>query len=405
MMFNFWRSASTEIVALAPKAPFIGPKGFVPKGQEQKWASANNRSHAYLEYEGNMAPQRQPFPGVPAGMIQESVNASTDMQDVTGIYPAAIGAKSNETSGKAILARERQGDTANFHFIDNLNRAIEYAGRVLVEIIPSVYSPRETIRILGEDSSEKVVKLTQEAGGSLKQGIDGQQRLYNLSVGKYDVTVSSGPSFATQREETRETLIEIMRAVPAAANFVGDVLLDHMDFVGADKVAKRLKALLPPEVRQAEDAEDASDDPEKAALVQQNQALQQQMQQAQQAVMAEIEKIKKENEALKQSKQIEMQRLQLESQYKGQELMLKDRELKLKEAETFKDKPEPTYEEQWEYDRSIELDKLAWQAAENEKDRSLEREKLRLQLVQDLQQSMQCTEEEAEERAEQIFTV
>ncbi|MCK5444935.1 MAG: hypothetical protein KAI73_04880, partial [Rhodospirillaceae bacterium] len=209
MMFNFWRSASTELVALAPKAPWVGPEGFVPKGHEQKWASANNRSHAYLEYSqgptGSLPPSRVPFAGVPAGVLQESINSNDDMKAITGIFDSSIGAQSNETSGKAILARERQGDVSNYHFIDNLNRAIAYAGRVLVEIIPSVYSAQESVRILGEDQKQNVINLTQEAGGAFQKGIDGQPELYNLTVGKYDVTVSSGPSFATEREETRET--------------------------------------------------------------------------------------------------------------------------------------------------------------------------------------------------------
>lgn len=253
-MFNFWRSASTELVALAPRAPWVGPLGFVPKGHESKWGSANTRSHAYLEFDPSSggAPQRQPFSGVPAGAIQEAMNASDDIKAITGIYDSSMGARSNETSGKAILARERQGNISNFHFVDNLSRAIRYAGRILVEIIPSVYGPRETIRILGEDSKEKVVKLTQEAGGSIQAGVEGEQRLYDLSVGRYDVTVSAGPSSATQREDTREALVEIMRQLPGSAAYIGDVLMEHMDFQGADKVAKRLKHLLPPAIQQAE---------------------------------------------------------------------------------------------------------------------------------------------------------
>ena len=382
-MFNFWRSATTELVALAPRVPWVGPKGFVPKGQEKKWASANTRSHPYLEYEGAAPPQRQPFAGVPSGALQEATLAAQDMNDITGIYPSAIGARSNETSGKAIMARERQGDVSNFHFIDNLNRAITYAGKVLVEIIPAVYSPKETVRILGEDETAKVVKLTQEAGGSMKPGIDGQQRLYNLSIGKYDVDVKTGPSFATQREETRETLIEIMRQVPDAAAFVGDVLLDHMDFVGADKVAKRLKALLPPEVRQAEEAAENSDNPELAAMQQQLQAKDQQMQQAQQAVMQEIERLQAENEAIKQSKQAEMERVQLdgqkaqsEVQFKVRELDLKERELALKEAEAIaKSRPEDQLAE-WAYTIEREREKMAFDADQAEKDRQLEIVKL-----------------------------
>lgn len=246
-MFNFWRSASTELVALAPKAPWVGPEGFVPDDQIEKWATANTRSHAYLEYDKNAgaAPQRQPFAGVPAGAIQEALNAADDMKAIIGIYDSSLGARSNETSGRAIMARQREADTSNFHFIDNLNRAIEYAGRVLVEIIPYVYTDRETVRILGEDEAETVARLGE-------RDYSGEERLYDLQTGKYDVTVKSGPSYATQREETRETLIEIMRNVPGSAQYIGDVLLEHMDFQGSDKVANRLKLLLPPNVQAAE---------------------------------------------------------------------------------------------------------------------------------------------------------
>lgn len=245
-MFNYWRSAATELVALAPRAPWIGPQGFVPKGKEQLWATANTRSHAWLEYDPDAgpAPTRQPFAGVPAGVIQEALNASDDMKAVTGIYDASLGARSNETSGRAIMARQREGDNATYHFIDNLNRAIRYAGRVLVEIIPSVYNARETIRILGEDSTEKVIKLTQEDGGGLVDPETGERQLYNLNIGDYDVEVSAGPSYATQREETRELLIEIMRARPDVFPLMADVLFKHFDFVGADELAKRAQSFM-----------------------------------------------------------------------------------------------------------------------------------------------------------------
>lgn len=252
-MFNYWRSATTELVALAPKAPYIVAEGSIPPHAEHKWRTANTRSHAYLPFDpsSNFAPQRQPFAGVPAGALQEAMNASDDMKSTTGVYDAALGARSNETSGRAILARQSESDVSNFHFIDNLNRAIKYCGRVLLEIIPAVYSPRQTIRILGEDQAEKVVRLV--ASNPSNMGVPpGEERLYDLSVGKYDVTVKSGPSYGTQRQEARETLIELMRAVPNAAPIIGDLLMDVMDFQGADKVSERLKMMLPPQILQAE---------------------------------------------------------------------------------------------------------------------------------------------------------
>ena len=338
-MFNFWRSATTELVALAPKIPWIGPKGFIPKGSEQKWRNANTRSQSYLEYnpEAGAAPTRQPFASVPAGALQESMNATDDMKAIMGIFDSSLGARSNETSGRAILARERQGDVSNFHFTDNLSRAIRYCGQILVEVIPSVYSSRETVRILGEDSKENVVRLTQEAGGSMESSPGGKPQLYNLSVGKYDVTVQTGPSFSTQREETRETLIEIMRQVPDAAAFLGDVLLDHMDFVGADKVSKRLKGLLPPEVRQAEEAAEGGEDPKVAQLQQQLQAQTQEYEQIKGQVLQEIEKLSQELEKEKANNAAAMKKTDGDLAAKDRELDIKDRELSIKEAEPVAD--------------------------------------------------------------------
>lgn len=245
-MFNFWRSATTELVALAPRAPYLIQEGSIPKGMEEMWQTANTRSHPFLVYaSGKNVPQRQPFAGPPAGALQEALNAADDIKAITGIYDAGLGARSNETSGRAILARQKEGDVANYHFIDNLNRAIRYAGRCLLEIIPAVYSARETIRILGEDQKEKVIRLTMEDGGGEVNPETGERELFNLSIGDYDVDVTAGPSYSTQREETREILIEIMRARPDAFPLMADVLFRHFDFQGSDELAERAKAMMP----------------------------------------------------------------------------------------------------------------------------------------------------------------
>lgn len=381
-MHNFWRSATTELVALAPRTPWVGPKGFIPKGDEEKWQHANTRSYAYLEYDpaATAPPQRQAFAGVPAGAMQEAISANEDMQSITGIYPSAIGARSNETSGVAIKQRERQGDVSNFHFIDNLSRAIQYAGKCLVEIIPAVYSARETIRILGEDSTEKVVQLTQEAGGSNQDGLTGEKRLYNLSVGRYDVTVKTGPSFTTQREETRETLIELMRAVPGAAGVVGDALLEHMDFAGADRIAKRLKSMLPDSIKQMEDEKiTESENPEAAALqakLDQGGQQMQQMQQQGQSLMQELE-------ALKNDKSADAQGKQIDAQLKAKELELKelDMQIKLAEAQRPPDSPEDK-QAQWDYDLQMQNDKQEHEAIQKDADRQVQEEKMQHEAIQ-----------------------
>ena len=353
-MFNFWRSATTELVALAPRAPYIGPKGFTA-GNEAAWATANNRSHPYLEYDPTAggAPQRQPFAGIPAGALQEALNASDDMKSITGIYDSSLGARSNETSGRAIMARQKESDVSNFHFIDNLSRAIEYAGKVLVEIIPSVYNERQTIRILGDDMAEKVINLQSNDQGVASIETD-EERLYDLSVGIYDVDVNVGPSYGTQREETREFLIEILRTVPDAAPLLGDVLMDHMDFVGADKVAKRLRTMLPPQVQQAEQegnkvppevqAAMAAKDQELQQAQQQMQQLQQQGQEMMQQAQGALQKLTADLEAAKaqaaskdaeiaSKAQIEMAKVQQAAAEADRMFTLKARELEIKMAE------------------------------------------------------------------------
>lgn len=324
-MFNFWRSASTELVALAPRAPWIIPEGGIPMGEEgEKWRTANTRSHPYLTYRPSAGaiPQRQPFAGVPAGAIQEALNAADDMKAITGIYDASLGARSNETSGRAILARQREGDTGTFHFLDNLSRAIQYAGRVLVQIIPSLYSAQAAIRILGDDQKAKVVKLTQEAGGG-GQMPGGGERLYNLSVGRYDVSVKTGPSYTTQREATRDALTQLAQAAPQMAPVMADIIVKLMDFPDADRAARRLQAMLPPQVQAAEHADQQSGMPPEAQMA--LQAMQQQLQQAQaqmQQMAAEL-----------QSKQADAQVKGAEIQVKREEIGVKRDELSLKAAE------------------------------------------------------------------------
>jgi hypothetical protein len=309
------------LVALAPRAPFLIAEGSLPEGKErQKWENANTRSWPYLTYKptGGAMPQRQPFPTVAAGAIQEAANASDDMKSVMGIFDAAMGARGNETSGRAIVARQRESDTGTFHFIDNLSRAVRYCGQILVEVIPSIYSQREAIRILGPDMTAKVVNLAKE-GQAPQQGVDTPQddanaRLYDLGVGKYDVVVKTGPSYATQREEAASQMIELVRAQPALAQIAGDLIAENLDFPNAPELAKRLKKMLPPQLQEGENGQPAGLPPE----------IQQQIAQGTEL----IQKLQAENAQMKG----DMTKTMLEAQTKGKEIEFKAREAELTQA-------------------------------------------------------------------------
>jgi len=253
-MHNYWRTTSTELVALAPKTPFIGKKGAF-KTDANKWATANTESHSYIEYDGDEAPQRQPFAGPAAGALQEALNASDDMKAIMGLYDSSLGARSNETSGRAIIARQREGDVSNFHFQDNVARAIRHTGRILIDIIPKVYGQRKMLRILGEDGvplMQSMLAPTQVTGvgGQPQRDSSGNpmSKVFDLTVGKYDLTVTTGPSFTTRREEAANQMIEMVRAFPQAAALVGDLIAKNLDWPGADEMAERFKAMLPPQI-------------------------------------------------------------------------------------------------------------------------------------------------------------
>jgi hypothetical protein len=261
--FNYWRSAATELVALAPRVPWIGPKGSFDSDQE-RWNTANTQSHAYLEYDNKGAPpQRMPLDsGVAAGALQEALNASDDMKSVIGLYDASLGAKSNETSGRAIMARQREGDVSTFHFVDNLNRAIRHTGRILIDMIPHVYSGERIIRVMGEDGKPENKQLGKEyqkvddKTGQPMVDEAGQaiMALHDLSAGKYDLTVTTGPSFTTRREEAAFQMTEMMRALPASAPILGKHLAKNLDWPGADEIAEELEQMgqpqIPPELQQ-----------------------------------------------------------------------------------------------------------------------------------------------------------
>jgi len=312
-MFNYWRTAATELVALAPKVPYIGPKGAFDTDID-RWNTANTKSHPFLEYDGIQPPQRQPMDmGVAAGALQEALNAADDMKSIIGLYDASLGARSNETSGKAIMARQREGDVATFHFIDNLSRAIRHTGRIMIDLIPKVYSAERIIRVLGEDGKPEIKPVNQQypqtdpkTGQPMMQpaGVDPAtgnpimvpiMAMHDLRAGKYDLTVKTGPSFTTRREEAAEQMTAMIQAFPASAPIVGPELAKNLDWPGADKIAEKME-------KQAEGAVPPQ--------------IQKQMQDMQQ----KLQQVTEENQTLKMDQSADMAKIEAQKQADAQKI-------------------------------------------------------------------------------------
>lgn len=273
-MFNYMRTTGIEGFALSPRVPFIGPKGSFDC--DPNWQTANSQSHAFLEYDDKGAPpQRQPLPQHFSAALQEALSAADDMKAIIGLHDASLGARSNETSGRAIIARQREGDVSTFHFIDNLTRAIRHGGRILLDLIPKVYSTDRIIRVLGEDMSPANVRIAPASAGAGSPASAGPGRtaagpvdaagagpegnpasaaagigaIYDITAGKYDLTVRSGPSFTTRREEANLEMREMMQSLPNAIPLIGDLWAEQQDWPMADRIAERLRLMLPPELQ------------------------------------------------------------------------------------------------------------------------------------------------------------
>lgn len=292
-MYNVWMTAATEEIGLRPKVPYIGAVGQFET--DSKWANANVRSYPYMEYDpvtvdGTMAPapQRQPMSDVPTGVLAMALHASDDIKATTGIFNASLGAQGNETSGRAILARQKEGDVGSFNYADGLTRTQRHAARCILWMLPRVYDTERMVRIVGEDEEVQHVTINRpKQPQEMQQEQQAQQQMppdkrkkaiatveNDLTVGKYDVTLSSGPSYTTQRQEEADALTQLAQSWPKLMDVAGDLVVRSYDWHGADAIADRIKNTIPPQVLGPKEGEDP------AALQGQINQLTQELQQA-----------------------------------------------------------------------------------------------------------------------------
>lgn len=282
-MYNYWVSQEAEMLALAPKAPFIGYGGQF-EGYETQWKTANTTNWPYLEVNPDVTdgqgavlplPQRAPPPLAQTGLIQAKMGAADDIKGTTGQYDSSLGATSNERSGRAILAREKQGDTGTYHYVDNLARAIRYVTRQLVDLIPKIYDTQRIARIIGIDGETSTVKINPMQPEPVRKIMDEAgvviEKIYNPSVGKYDVAVTTGPSYMTKRQEAMDAMSQILQANPNLWGVAGDLFVKNMDWPGAQEIAKRLQKMIDPKLLADEE------DPALQAANQQMEAMSQEM--------------------------------------------------------------------------------------------------------------------------------
>lgn len=303
LLRNYWRSVAAEHLAMAPKSQWIADYASV-KGREDDFREAHLTGDPLLVYNtGKNAPKRVDPPQLQSALLNEANVNAQDIKDVTGIHDASLGIRSNEVSGKAIMARQREGDVATITYHDHLNQAIEEGGVVMNELIPIAYDTTRTIRTVGMDGNEEFVKIN--------DALD--EKSPDISMGKYDVKIITGPSYTTRRMEGAEMLLEMVKVNPALFEVAGDVIIEEQDFPGGSRIANRLKKVLP--AAQQEEADKKAQEAEASGMPPEQAEPSPEEQMAQAAQQA----------------QMEMAAAQLEAQKRLLEIEVADAEAKLQE--------------------------------------------------------------------------
>ena len=268
--YNASRSGAVEVVFLASKSPWLVAEGQT-EGHEEEWKKANIANLPFLTYklisgpDGVPAPppiRNQAEPPIQA-MSQLMQQADNDLKATSGIYDASLGRPGPERSGRAITAQQQMGSTATFSYSDNAARAIKYCGKVLVGMIPKVYDAARVVRVLKPDGTAQMTPVNQHFVPKITPNgdtdhqivpevIEGLSKFYDLTVGKYDVTVQMGPSYTSKRQEAFASLIDLAKAFPEIMQVAGDIITANWDAPFAQELSKRMKTLLPPQIQQME---------------------------------------------------------------------------------------------------------------------------------------------------------
>lgn len=257
---NFASANFIENVGLAPRAQWVAAEGQI-EGYENLYKTANRRNISVLPYkpivvDGNVPvppPQRAQPAGIAVGWQAVLQNSEHDISSSMGMYAETTLGVGDANSGKQEALQQKRGDTATFHFMDNLARSVRYAGKIILGWIPTYYDTERVARIIGEDGNPRMVKLNPNQDQAVFE--QNGEKTYNLKVGKYDVTVQTGPGFMTKRQEAQEFLTNALQAAkdPAVASVLTYLSIKNTDWAGAEEAEKMLKKMLPPGVVEPEE--------------------------------------------------------------------------------------------------------------------------------------------------------
>ena len=290
---NFWRSIAAEQLGYAPKAQWLATQSAIEGRQESFRKAHLTRDPLLIVNDEAIIGQniQRIEPPAPQSAIFQEVQMNTqDMKDVSGIQDASLGIRSNETSGKAIMNRQHEGDIASQTYYDNADAALLEAGDVINQLIPQIYDGTRVVRLIGKDEAIKFQRINDPMD---PHSID-------LGAGMFDVALTTGTSYTTRRVEAAAAMMDAIQVWPQLMEIAGDIVVKAQDWPGADQLSQRIqKTMNPAFLTPEQQKENGGPPPVPPQVIQQ-------MQQA-------LQQLQQENTQLKLDKTIEFKKLEIQS--------------------------------------------------------------------------------------------
>ena len=219
MTLAYLVSQEAEEAGLTPKSPFMGYVGQFETDSDA-WKMVTKKPFPYLQVDpipdsanGQILPlpQRQSFtPNFPGYEVAKD-SARRAIMAAMGISPLPTAAmRANDKSGVAIQRIQNEQALGSYHFIDNFERAIARCGRIIESWLPQADSGIKQVALCDAEDKRKVVTINQPVINPQT----GQVEHYPVEEGEHDVTVSVGPSNASQRDMAQEQLAGLVQNLP-----------------------------------------------------------------------------------------------------------------------------------------------------------------------------------------------
>ena len=275
IMRNHWFSSATERMTMIPHSPYVATAEQLA-GYEDEWTVQGAQLKMVLPYnndpEAPGPPARQHPPPMPVGELSMVDIATKAVHDSSGIHQTYIGAKSNETSGRAIMARQAEGDTGSYDFLWGLTKGLTTLGQQLVNIIPRFYTGKRAAHIVLPDQSGVVVPINfpiidEESGVTV--------HLAPLGLGRYTCQVEVGAGYLNNQKEFLDFVLQWQQSDPQGFQLIKHKVVQALNIPEKSEIARILMTTVPPEILSPEEREmlpEREPDPMQMAMAQVEQA-------------------------------------------------------------------------------------------------------------------------------------